>query len=266
VTQLLIATDLDGTIVRTDGSISARTVAAFEGALERGARMIFATGRPPRWMGDVMDAFGGGLAICGNGALIYDLDEGRILEQKLFNEVEARHVIQLLRDALPEVHFAIERIPGFRREINYQPNFDMGIDLNPVEQIEEVLDEPMIKLLARCMPDVISSDEMSAIVTPLVAGLVEVTHFDPTEAVLELTAPGATKGHALAKIAADWGFDQGDVVAFGDNPNDLSMLAWAGRSYAMANAHPLCIEAAKHLAPHVDDDGVAAVLEEIFGL
>ena len=57
-----------------------------------------------------------------------------------------------------------------------------------------------------------------------------------------------------------------DVVAFGDMPNDLPMLAWAGTSYAVANAHPLVLEAAHHVAPANDDDGVASVLAEVFGL
>jgi hydroxymethylpyrimidine pyrophosphatase-like HAD family hydrolase len=56
------------------------------------------------------------------------------------------------------------------------------------------------------------------------------------------------------------------VIAFGDMPNDLPMLAWAGTSYAMADAHPTVVQAADRLAPGHDDDGVAQVLAGVFNL
>ena len=69
-----------------------------------------------------------------------------------------------------------------------------------------------------------------------------------------------TKASTLALVCAELGVDAADVVAFGDMPNDLPMLAWAGTSYAMANAHPTVLEAAGRIAPANDEDGVARVL------
>ena len=83
---------------------------------------------------------------------------------------------------------------------------------------------------------------------------------------MEISAAGVTKGAALARLCELRGVDPDDVVAFGDMPNDLPMLAWAGTSYAVANAHPSVLAAADHVAPANDDDGVAAVLARIFGL
>jgi len=83
---------------------------------------------------------------------------------------------------------------------------------------------------------------------------------------MEISARGVTKGGGLAALCARLGGAQEEVVAFGDMPSDLAMLTWAGTSYAVANAHPSVLEAADHVAPSNDDDGVASVLAELVGL
>ena len=92
------------------------------------------------------------------------------------------------------------------------------------------------------------------------------TTWSSTFALVEISAAGVTKATTLARVAAEMGLGPEDVVAFGDMPNDLPMLAWAGTSYAMANAHPSVRDLADHLAPRNDDDGVAVVLADLFGL
>ena len=83
--------------------------------------------------------------------------------------------------------------------------------------------------------------------------------------LLEISAAGVTKASTLALVCERLGVDRTDVVAFGDMPNDVAMLAWAGRSFAMANAHGSVVETADEVAPSNDDDGVAATLERLFG-
>jgi hydroxymethylpyrimidine pyrophosphatase-like HAD family hydrolase len=85
-------------------------------------------------------------------------------------------------------------------------------------------------------------------------------------ALLEISAPGVTKASTLELLCADLGVGPAEVVAFGDMPNDLPMLAWAGTSYAMANAHPTVLEAASCTAPANDEDGVARVLAGLLDL
>ncbi len=87
-----------------------------------------------------------------------------------------------------------------------------------------------------------------------------------TSSLLEISAAGVTKATTLAVLCEDLGIAPDEVIAFGDMPNDLAMLAWAGTSYAMADAHPTVVAAAAHLAPGHDDDGVARVLASVFGL
>jgi len=104
-------------------------------------------------------------------------------------------------------------------------------------------------------------DEFLAEVAPAVGHLAAATHSSPGVAMLELSLPGVNKAVTLAEYASALGIEAADVVAFGDMPNDIEMLRWAGHGYAMASGHPEAIRAAGQQAPHFDDDGVAQVLE-----
>jgi hydroxymethylpyrimidine pyrophosphatase-like HAD family hydrolase len=84
------------------------------------------------------------------------------------------------------------------------------------------------------------------------------------DGLMEISGRGVTKGGALAELCGRLGVGSHEVVAFGDMPNDLPMLRWAGTSYAVANAHPDVTAAATHVAPANYDDGVAVVLAGIF--
>ncbi|MCC4321954.1 HAD family hydrolase, partial [Streptomyces malaysiensis] len=82
-------------------------------------------------------------------------------------------------------------------------------------------------------------------------------------ALLEVSGLGVSKASTLARCCAERGISAADVVAFGDMPNDLEMLMWAGTSYAMANAHPDVLAATTHRTASNTDDGVAAVIERM---
>ena len=86
------------------------------------------------------------------------------------------------------------------------------------------------------------------------------------DGLVEISAAGVTKAAALARVCDRLGIDAADVVAFGDMPNDLALLAWAGTSYAVSNAHPSVLAAADHVTASNDEDGVAEALAGIFDL
>ena len=97
----LVATDLDGTLVRSDGTISDRTVAAVQAAERAGLAVVFVTGRPPRWMTEVARRTGHtGIAICANGALVYDLHTGRVVEEHTMSVAVAQDLVRRLQTAL----------------------------------------------------------------------------------------------------------------------------------------------------------------------
>src|SRR5581483_4616684 len=122
---------------------------------------------------------------------------------------------------------------------------------------------PAVKLLARV--DGYDADTLSALAATAAGDLVEATH-SSYGGMIEMSRRGVTKGTGLARIAAELGVAAPDVLAFGDMPNDVPMLAWAGRSVAVANAHPLARAAATDTTLSNVDDGVAAYLEKLLAL
>lgn len=105
-------------------------------------------------------------------------------------------------------------------------------------------------------------DRILAAATELVGDRATITH-SSSFGLLELSAPGVTKATGLAEVAATHGIEQSEVAAIGDMPNDVPMLLWAGRSYAVADAHPAAIEAADETVGGNDEDAVAVLIESL---
>ena len=262
----LIATDLDGTIVSHKGVISQRTVDVFTRAKDMGVHVFFVTGRPPRWMGEIREAFGFGEAICCNGAMNYDLLNGTVIEEWAIPDDLVHQSLKKLRLAIPGVSFAVESDNFFKREKSYVAMWDAGIDHEGCNQIEEVLSLPILKLLVRCSGHEYTSDQMLEIAEREIGDLVNVTHSSPSASLLEISAKGVSKGETLALMAGRSGFSADDCVSFGDNPNDFSMLQWCTRSYAIADGHPDAQIHAKDVTePHMED-GVAKIIEKLLDL
>jgi Cof subfamily protein (haloacid dehalogenase superfamily) len=259
----IIATDLDGTIIPFDGHISKRTIDVFTKANDLGIHIFFITGRPPRWMNEVREAFSFGTGVCGNGAVIYDFHKNEILEEWLISVEDLTKATHALRSSMPSAVFAVENHDGFHREQKYLARWDLGIDDAGSAQIEEHFDQPAMKFLVRSVNHELSSDEMLKIAQKELKGVATATHSNSSESLLEISAIGVSKGETLAKLAQRLDISSADVITFGDNPNDISMLEWSGRSYAMATAHPDAQTAAKSIAPECNDDGVAQILDEL---
>ncbi len=262
----LIGTDLDGTIVANYGFISERTKIAFTQAHAAGIHIYFVTGRPIRWMVEIKENFNFGLGICGNGAMLYDFINQQILEEWLFSVEDQLETVKRLRKVIPPVTFAVEVNQQFHREKAYVPRWDIGADNVGVEKIEEAITAPALKILARCSNGEFSSDQMLEIASKELSGVATVTHSNSTDSLLEISADGVSKGATLAKMASRLGISANDCVTFGDNPNDFSMLSWAGRSWAMADGHPDLLKHAKFQTDAHQEDGVAKVIEQLLSL
>ena len=262
----LIATDLDGTIVAHYGFISDRTKIAFAAAHAAGIHIYFITGRPIRWMKEIKENFNFGLGVCGNGALLYDFINEKVLEEWSFSVEAQLETVKRLRQVIPPVSFATEIGEDFLREKKYVPRWDIGEDNVGVDLIEEVITAPALKMLARCSDGEFSSDEMLALASKALEGIATVTHSNSTDSLLEISAVGVSKGATLSKVAGRLGLTADDCVTFGDNPNDFSMLSWASRSWAMADGHPDLMKYAKHQTDAHQEDGVAKVIERLLEL
>ncbi len=259
----LVASDLDGTIVRRDGTMSSRTVAALAACEASGVDVVFVTGRPMRWMPPVAEATGHrGVAILGNGALVYDLGAEQVVETRALTAEAVVAVTRALRAVLPHATFALETLAGYRREPAFMPHHrDAGAAMTGTVE-ELVADDPVV-LKVLCRDETSTADPMLALARPALAGVAEPVHSDSRNSLLEVSAPGVSKASTLSTLVAERGVGACDVVAFGDQPNDVPMLRWAGRGFAMADGHPEAIAAADDVAPPCAEDGVAQVLERL---
>ncbi|KJK54614.1 hydrolase [Streptomyces sp. NRRL F-4428] len=263
----LIATDLDGTLLHDDKSVSPRTVAALAAAEEAGIEVFFVTGRPARWMDVVADhVHGHGLAICANGAAVVDLHAGReFVQVRALPRQAALSVVEALRAEAPGTSFAVELTTGINYEPDYPPFFkDPGAKLATAEELlHEYADAsapPVLKLLAHHAD--ITPDEFLVLARSAAGAYASITRSSPTS-LLEVSGHGVSKASTLALCCAERGISPEEVVAFGDMPNDVEMLSWAGTSYAMGNAHPDVITAASGRTVANNEDGVAVVIERI---
>ena len=259
----LIASDIDGTILGHDGSISARTVAAFRDAADAGIDIVFVTGRPPRWLDPIRDQIGHtGTVICSNGAVTYSLESESVLASHLLPWETVEQVRHIIARLTPEPFFALESLGGLHVEPGFftQSRPASLLDVVPAALSPDMADGGIIKMLSVVHTG--NADEFLGLVRPKVAKLIAVTHSAPELALLEMGPLGVNKAVTLAEYAASKGIDAADVVAFGDMPNDIEMLGWAGAGYAMASGHPAARAAAALQAPRFEDDGVARVIEE----
>jgi hypothetical protein len=260
----LIATDLDGTLLRHDGTISTRTRAALAHAQALGTEIALCTARPVRWMRGLAQEGGvAGIAVCANGAVLWDLGADALLDSFPITPEAALEVVARLRPLRPGGAWAVETVDHFGHEPGYRVRWPVPDDAT-VDTIEVLLLASPVKLLLRPGDDGPGgAASFVELARAEVAEFVELTYSDASASLLEMSAAGVSKGSGLAALCAARGIDRSETIAFGDMPNDLPMLAWAGRSYAMANGHPEVLAAADERAPANEEDGVAAVLERL---
>jgi Cof subfamily protein (haloacid dehalogenase superfamily) len=254
----LVATDLDGTLLQPGGVLSDRTRAVLDAV---DADVVVVTARPPRFVQDLALT---GTAICANGAMIYDLARREVTHAQTVPFDVVRKVAEALALVIPDVGIAVET--GL--EVLSEPGFQGFGPKNPhrtLELLDHVFEEAhqVVQMLAWAPER--ESDHMMEIAREAVGQHVAVTHSGGT-GLLEISPPGVSKAATLESLCRARGISSEEVIAFGDMPNDLSVLGWAGTAYAMGNAHPLVKQACRNHAPPNTEDGVAQVLEELFNL
>lgn len=259
----LVATDLDGTLLHSDGTVTERTRATLAALEDRGVTVVFVTGRPIRWMQDLWEHVGDhGVVICSNGGIVYDVPRRTVIQAHAIPAATGLEVADLLRTGVPGTTFALETTNGFGKEPGFMERLPLP-DGMVVGELAEIFGDGTVKMLAR--HETMDPEEFWVATEKLVGHLVTTT-WSSLGALVEISALGITKATSLALLCEELGITAKDVVAFGDMPNDLAMLEWAGTSYAMANAHPAVLDLASRTAPDHDEDGVATVLEQLFDL
>jgi Cof subfamily protein (haloacid dehalogenase superfamily) len=266
----MVATDLDGTLLRSDGTVSPRSRAALRAAADAGLAVAFVTGRPPRWLDILAESTGyTGVAVGANGAVLYDMSEERLVTAHLLEPELMIEIGTELRAEFPDVAFAVEYGDGFASEAAYvhdweiNPPYDRrGVPIAEplIGPLTEIAAEPAVKLLAKDADT--DADGFLAAAVALVGDRATITH-SSSFGLLEISVYGVTKATGLAELAESQQIAPHEVLAVGDMPNDLPMLQWAGRSIAVANAHPDVLDVADEVIGSNDDDAVAELIENL---
>lgn len=259
----LIASDLDGTFLSPDGTVSSENAAALVAAEQAGIPVLFATGRPVRWLDVIRDLPGAHpTVIASNGAALYDLGTDRLLDRICLPPAAALTAVERIRRAVPEAHFAFESGTRFGYEPGYRTwGDDTGDDPALVTAPATVLahDTGSVKMLVQCLS--VEADELAARVQRALNGILTVTHSAQAGlGLVELSAPGVSKVGMLRRTCARLGIGADRVAAFGDMPNDVEMLSWAGLPRVVANAHPSVLALGFPVVPTNAESGVGRTI------
>ncbi|MET9780367.1 HAD family hydrolase [Nocardiopsis alba] len=262
----VIATDLDGTLLGRTGEVSERNRRALNSAIEAGVRVVIVTARPPRDTEHIAALFDCAAVVCGNGA--HARIPGRDPLLRAIDPSLSETLVTKIRASLPDADlgFGVETGTGFYHDADYALEWWMSPDgvsgvLDDTDALLEAA-SPVAKLLVRSAGTPVNLMYEAAL--SAVGPLAEVT-YSGGAGLLEVSAAGVNKGGTLALLCEEWGVAREEVVAFGDMPNDLSALTWAGSGYAMESGHPglLAPELGLRVAPSSFEDGVGRVVEEL---
>ena len=262
----LIATDVDGTLLDEHERVTPRTASVIRAAVDAGTRFVLATGRPPRWVPPVVEQLGfAPMSVCANGAVVYDPETDRIISARTLSVPQLATLAEIAARVIPGAGLAVERVgrsahdaatPQFVSSPGYEHAW-----LNPDNtevSLEDLLSAPAVKLLIRKAGA--RSGDMAAALAPHVGAEGDLT-YSTNNGLIEVLPRGLSKATGIAEVAGPLGIEAADIVAFGDMPNDVPMLLWAGHGVAMGNAHPEAVAAANEVTVPNNDDGVARVLE-----
>jgi Cof subfamily protein (haloacid dehalogenase superfamily) len=259
----LIATDLDGTLLRADDTLSERSLAALARAGRAGARHLVVTGRPAPRVRPLLDDLGcTGLAVCGQGAQVYDAGADRLLWSVTLDRELAETALGKIEAEVGQVYAAVDQ-DGVDGLTLIEPGYLMPHPTLPALRVgrrDDLWCAPISKVLLR--HHTLSDDELAATARAVVGSLATVTMSGP--GTVELQPYGVTKATGLALAADHLGLSPEQAVAFGDMPNDIPMFHWASYGVAMANAHPELKTVADEITLSNEDDGIAVVLERLF--
>jgi Cof subfamily protein (haloacid dehalogenase superfamily) len=259
----LVATDLDGTLLRPDKTISQYTYTILQRLQAAGIVVVLISARPPRVLRKIAQEIDvTGLTICCNGAITYDLDQEKIIQHAPISPELAFRLIKKLRQELPGLSFACESPSQFKCEPRYLHLCATPKHKHSAYHVTDALafcDEPLTKLIA--LHPTYPPEELGRLTERITGKDAIVVHSGAP--FIEISAAGVTKAWALARLCEQSGIATQEVMAFGDMPNDLSMLQWAGHAVAVANAHPQVRKAVQEITRSNAEDGVALVLERL---
>ncbi|WP_030411954.1 HAD family hydrolase [Streptomyces sp. NRRL S-1448] len=261
----LIATDLDGTLLRPDETVSERTRQALAAATAAGAAHIVVTGRAVPWTRHILDALDyNGLAVCGQGGQVYHAGEHRLLTSVTLDRQLAGLALSKIEAEVGPLYLAASR-DGLEGEVLVGPGYRVQAGPLPNVMLDdpgELWTAPINKVYLQ--HPTLDDDALAAAARQVAGDLVGIMVAGP--GVVELLPLGLTKATGLSLAARRLGRTAKETLAFGDMPNDIPMFAWAAHGVAMANAHPELKAVADEVTTSHEADGIAVVLERLYGV
>ncbi|AJE84116.1 MULTISPECIES: HAD family hydrolase [Streptomyces] len=257
----LVATDLDGTLLRGDGTVSPRTREALSRVTAAGAAHLVVTGRAVTWTKPILEGLGyQGLAVCLQGGQLYDAGADRLLSSVTLDRQLAALALARIEAETGPLALAVCR-DGVDGEVLIGPGYRTleGLRATWVDRPEDLFTAPLGKVYLQ-HPE-LGDDELTAIARKVAGDLVDVTMAGSH--IVSLLPLGLNKATGLRLAARRLGLGGAEAIAFGDMPNDLPMFRWAGHAVAMADAHPEVRAAADEVTASNEEDGVAVVLERL---
>lgn len=259
---LLVALDIDGTLLGHDGRLSPDVLDGVRALRETGTHVVLATGRSLVGLRPVAAALGvdRGWAVASNGAVSVRLDPDLPGGDEVSDVVtfDPEPALRLLRDLLPDGLFAVERLgEGFWVSGHFPPGeLPEGVR---VVDFEALCQAPATRVTLRA-PRLEAADLREVVDRSHLTG---VTYAIGWTAWLDLTPPGISKASALETLRTRLGVAPGSSLAVGDGQNDVDMLRWAGVGVAMGGSHEATVEVADAVTLAVDEDGIVPVLRSL---
>lgn len=266
----LLALDMDGTLLNPYGSVNPATARAVAAAVEAGVYVVLASGRAPRHMVDVH----GDLElttplVAFNGALVYDVAMDQVIHHQPIDLDAVRRIAHLLKEHDPSINLHVETQVGGQDRWNVEVVDERLLDSalrwkaeppHTVGEIRQLLSDEATRVSKLWF--YAPSDTMAAIKRRLLTELDEhiaTLAFD--DVTLTILSSGVSKAAGVAWVAERYGVSQAEVMAIGDDLNDVPMLGWAGLGVAMGNARPVAREVAAAMTASNAEDGVARAIE-----
>jgi len=257
----LIALDFDGTLLRSDETISDRTHAALAAAAEQGWLVVGATGRPTV-LADAVSRHVPSMThvVSNNGSLTMDVMSDVVLQEIVCSGEEAVWAVQAVRDAVSDAGITIDHAAGGQ---TWEKGFDLLVSSPPlgdmVEDAVTTITGDVRKILAFSAS--LDANGLVEKLGPLLAPRLSVTFSGL--AFVDIGPPGISKASALAALVEQLGVPTDRTYAFGDARNDHEMLEWASTGVAMGNAFEETKSIADSVTATNDEDGVAVFVEHL---
>jgi len=256
----LVASDLDGTLLGLGDVVSERTRAAIQAVVEAGIHVVAATGRS-QWTAEplIEPVTGIDLVVCSNGASLYDVPRRQSLAEHPIDDDVVDEILVALDEGLPGCFYGWETAEDLHYEerfIAYRPRLD-----RPASPDLVAGDRPAAIRKLMVAHEQVQFYELLDALTPLMPSRCLATTSGAP--FVEVTGDGVDKAFGIQQVCLRLGVEAEEVIAFGDNHNDLALLRWAGRGIAMGNAHEsVRVAVDEGTLSHVED-GVAVVLETL---